>query len=250
MKQFWWYTKDRYLCNEYMHNMYFGDIADPDLNPKCLMLHDQHLHFAQPQNGHTPQQIVISKKSTERFKILLHGVTGPYGDVCLQSTSGGSKIDQGGLCPRLRRWSPETTLQQRKLEPGNGQNYEKEGKLCEAYGSMVPWRYIEFADDGSNSSMCLGINFMLLLHNWVGMFVASERTDQDVNDQEEFVRYLNQVALPVQKPVLERWGFEVQMDHTVGDDAKLKRQAQATTRALYGELYNAVRGKTDREPQP
>ena len=66
MKQFWWYTKDRYLCNEYMHNMYFGDIADPDLNPKCLMLHDQHLHFAQPQNGHTPQQIVISKKSTER----------------------------------------------------------------------------------------------------------------------------------------------------------------------------------------
>ena len=54
-------------------------------------------------------------------------------------------------------------------------------------------------------------------------------------------------------------------DHTVGDDAKLKRleqlwirytdragvehcalsnirQAQATTRALYGEMYNAVRG--------
>lgn len=81
---------------------------------------------------------------------------------------------------------------------------------------------------------------------------------RDVNDQEEFVRYLNQVALPVQKPVLERWGFEATevgvtemrkaiQDHTVGDDAKLKRQAQATTRALYGELYNAVRGKTDRE---
>ena len=34
------------------------------------------------------------------------------------------------------------------------------------------------ARKGSNSSMCLGINFMLLLHNWVGMFVASERTDQ------------------------------------------------------------------------
>ncbi|CAE7804223.1 alxA [Symbiodinium sp. CCMP2456] len=81
---------------------------------------------------------------------------------------------------------------------------------------------------------------------------------RDVNDQEEFVRYLNQVALPVQKPVLERWGFEATeigvtemrkaiQDHTVGDDAKLKRQAQATTRALYGEMYNAVRGKTDRE---
>lgn len=142
MKQFWWYTKDRYLCNEYMHNMYFGDIADPDLNPKCLMLHDQHLHFAQPQNGHTPQQIVISKKSTERFKILLHGVTGPYGDVCLQSTSGGSKIDQGRRRlaqeafvrgyeggRRRRRCSKggvKTFRIYQKLEPGNGQNYEKE----------------------------------------------------------------------------------------------------------------------------
>ncbi|CAE7640708.1 unnamed protein product [Symbiodinium pilosum] len=82
---------------------------------------------------------------------------------------------------------------------------------------------------------------------------------RDVNDQEEFVQYLNQVALPVQKPVLERWGFEATevgvtemrraiQDHTVGDDAKLKRQAQATTRALYGEMYNAVRGgKSARE---
>ena len=32
----------------------------------------------------------------------------------------------------------------RKLEPGNGQNYEKEGKLCEAYGPYHP-AYMLFA---------------------------------------------------------------------------------------------------------
>ena len=66
MKQYWWYTKDRYLCNEFMHNMYFGDIADPDMNPKCLYLHDKRLHFATP-GQHTPSRIGISKTSTERL---------------------------------------------------------------------------------------------------------------------------------------------------------------------------------------
>ncbi|CAJ1329187.1 unnamed protein product [Effrenium voratum] len=75
---------------------------------------------------------------------------------------------------------------------------------------------------------------------------------RDVSSQEEFTRYLDKVAFPVQKPVLERWGFEatafgvVEMrcaiqDHTA--DPQLKRQSDATTRALYGEMYNAVRGK-------
>ncbi|CAJ1426305.1 unnamed protein product [Effrenium voratum] len=80
---------------------------------------------------------------------------------------------------------------------------------------------------------------------------------RDVSSQEEFTRYLDKVAFPVQKPVLERWGFEatafgvVEMrcaiqDHTA--DPQLKRQSDATTRALYGEMYNAVRGAKEPEP--
>eukprot|EP00439_Symbiodinium_sp_Y106_P022059 s1227_g2.t1 len=291
MKQFWWYTKDRYLCNEYMNNMYFGDIADPDLNPKCLILLDQHLRFAQPQNGHTPQQIVISKKSTERFKIILHGVTGPYGDVCLQSTSGGSTIDQGRrrlakeafvrgyeggewrlsvqqwmpmmLCAfrsyhSMPKWMPNCwPMPYGRGEEASNQLYRV---LLAACSSISLFCSVPCADaaKGMYCVMCLDVNLMLLLQ--LGWEVRCESMDQvrklarDVNDQEEFVRYLNQVALPVQKPVLERWGFEATetgvtemrkaiQDHTMGDDAKLKRQAQATTRALYGEMYNAVRGE-------
>jgi len=84
MKQYWWYTKDRKLCNEFLHNMYFADIDDPDNNPKCLQLHDQHMYFT--TESQSAASIGISKTDTERFKIFLHDVTGPYGQVCLQSS--------------------------------------------------------------------------------------------------------------------------------------------------------------------
>ena len=76
MQNFWWFTRDRYLCNEYMHNMYFGDISDPDSNPKCLRLENQKVWFS-----NSPTPFHISKKSTERFRVAFHDVTGPYGQV-------------------------------------------------------------------------------------------------------------------------------------------------------------------------
>ena len=76
MQNFWWFTRDRYLCNEYMHNMYFGDISDPDNNPKCLRLDNQKVWFS-----NSPTPFHISKKSTERFRVAFHDVTGPYGQA-------------------------------------------------------------------------------------------------------------------------------------------------------------------------
>ncbi|CAE7543245.1 unnamed protein product [Symbiodinium natans] len=140
MKQYWWYTTDRKLCNEYMHNMYFADISNPDDNPKCLRLHDQQMYFAKP--GQSTASIGISKTSTERFKIYIRDVTGPYGQVCLQSSSGGATLDQGRRRQpqkvfvrgydggrRRRRCSKDGGKKWRiyqKLEPGNGGNYDKE----------------------------------------------------------------------------------------------------------------------------
>eukprot|EP00931_Biecheleriopsis_adriatica_P104635 TRINITY_DN79283_c0_g1_i1.p1 TRINITY_DN79283_c0_g1~~TRINITY_DN79283_c0_g1_i1.p1 ORF type:complete len:771 (-),score=229.47 TRINITY_DN79283_c0_g1_i1:27-2339(-) len=79
---------------------------------------------------------------------------------------------------------------------------------------------------------------------------------RDVRNKDEFVCYLNKVALPIQTPLLEKWGFEASelgvsemrraiQDHTLGErsDKKLKRQAEATMRALYGEMYDPVRGE-------
>ena len=139
MQSFWWFTKDRYLCNEYMHNMHFGDIPDPDNNPKCLKLKDEKVKFSRE-----PTPFDITKKSTERFRVAFHGVTGPYGQVCFQSSSAGSYLNQGR---RRRRYWQEVHVRgydggrrrrrcdkggasamriYQKLEPGNGHNYEKE----------------------------------------------------------------------------------------------------------------------------
>lgn len=78
---------------------------------------------------------------------------------------------------------------------------------------------------------------------------------RDVSDQGEFVCYLNRVALPYQKPILARWGFEPSakgvmemtraiQDHTRGKepDHKLRVQAEQTMRTLYGEFYDVARG--------
>ena len=74
---------------------------------------------------------------------------------------------------------------------------------------------------------------------------------RDVHDKDEFTCYLARVALPVQKPVLEHWGFEatelgvIEMQCAIEDHSdcdSLKRQADATERALFGEMYNAVKG--------
>ena len=140
MQSFWWFTRDRYLCNEYMHNMYFGDIGDPDGNPKCIRLHDQKVYF----DRDNPTPFHIAKKSTERFRVAFYGVTGPYGQVCFQSSSAGSFLNQGR---RRRRYWQEVHVRgydggrrrrrcdkggasamriYQKLEPGNGHNYEKE----------------------------------------------------------------------------------------------------------------------------
>lgn len=88
---------------------------------------------------------------------------------------------------------------------------------------------------------------------------------RDVRSQEEFTCYLNKVALPLQRPIVTKWGFEgtdlgvaemrrAIQDHTLGSEAskELKRQAESTLRALYGEMYDVVRGNglsaADRAP--
>lgn len=139
MKNFWWYTKDRHLCNEFMHNMYFNDISDPDNNPKCLRLSDAQAWFSL-----SPTQMHISKKSTERFRVAFDGVTGPYGQVCFSSSGSSGDLNQGRRRRRQvqvpfvrgydggrrrRRCDKDGAKKMRiyqKLEPGNGGNYEKE----------------------------------------------------------------------------------------------------------------------------
>lgn len=74
----------------------------------------------------------------------------------------------------------------------------------------------------------------------------------------QFVPILRKVALDVQRPVLEKWGFEASaagaaevelalQDHTRGEpgtgagrDAALQEKADAVTRILYGEMYEVV----------
>lgn len=76
----------------------------------------------------------------------------------------------------------------------------------------------------------------------------------DVTDQGEFICYLNRVALNVQKPLLEKWGFEAselgvtEMRKAIGDhtqrDEELRKQAEETLAALYWEFYHVCRGAT------
>lgn len=90
---------------------------------------------------------------------------------------------------------------------------------------------------------------------------------RDVHDQAEFLCYLGKVALSVQKPVLEKWGFEASeygvnemtraiQDHTRGKDPDLELRAQAemTMRDLYGEFYDIARAPglrpEERAPKP
>lgn len=75
---------------------------------------------------------------------------------------------------------------------------------------------------------------------------------RDVRNKDEFSLYLSKVALPIQQPVLERWGFEatevgvIEMQMAIEDHTKhcdqLKRRATQTQRVLYGEMYHAVHG--------
>ena len=141
MKSYWWYTDKRRLCNEYMHNRYFADIADPDDNPSCLRLNsNKEVVFGKQSQSNT--RWAISKTDTERFKIVSADVEGPYGDVCLRSDEMGervyqtrrryaNKVDLRGYDDgrRRRRCDKDGAKKFRiyqKLEPGNGDNYEKE----------------------------------------------------------------------------------------------------------------------------
>jgi len=77
-------------------------------------------------------------------------------------------------------------------------------------------------------------------------------------DRAEFVCYLSRVALPVQKPILQKWGFEPSerglaemrraiQDHTRGPqgDAALKAQAETALRALHGSMYEELHGRAE-----
>lgn len=69
----------------------------------------------------------------------------------------------------------------------------------------------------------------------------------------DFLRHLKKVALPVQQPVMAKWGFDptekgvLEMtraiqDHTRGQglDDKLRKQAEETARSLYGVMYDVI----------
>jgi len=77
-------------------------------------------------------------------------------------------------------------------------------------------------------------------------------------DKTEFVFHLRKVAMEVQRPILERWGFDASLqgvsevelalqDHTrgapgtaTGFDGALKEKSDLVTRLLYGEMYEVV----------
>jgi len=72
-------------------------------------------------------------------------------------------------------------------------------------------------------------------------------------DKSQFTTHLKKLALTVQKPVLEKWGFEESLkgvlemtravqDHTRGkaSDSALVKQAEDTRRVLYGDMYEIV----------
>eukprot|EP00929_Paragymnodinium_shiwhaense_P071097 TRINITY_DN36119_c0_g2_i1.p1 TRINITY_DN36119_c0_g2~~TRINITY_DN36119_c0_g2_i1.p1 ORF type:complete len:607 (-),score=181.23 TRINITY_DN36119_c0_g2_i1:153-1973(-) len=77
------------------------------------------------------------------------------------------------------------------------------------------------------------------------------------HDTTEFLCHLGKVALPIQTPVLRRWGFDTTsrgvqemtraiQDHTRGSnaDVKLRAEAEEVVRILYGPMYSATRGST------
>lgn len=89
-------------------------------------------------------------------------------------------------------------------------------------------------------------------------------------EKRAFLANLKQVSLPLQKPVLEKFGFEPNekglremmravQDYTVGPkaDPGVKRAADETTVALYGVMYDRLTrpdgwddGNTFESPQP
>lgn len=72
-------------------------------------------------------------------------------------------------------------------------------------------------------------------------------------DKHEFLSNLKRVALPLQRPILEKWGFEpsekgvLEMQRAIQDftwgkraDRDVKRRADETTQALYGCMYDIL----------
>jgi len=83
----------------------------------------------------------------------------------------------------------------------------------------------------------------------------------DVNrDKRDFMANLNKVALPLQSPILGKWGFEpsdkgvAEMKRAIQDwtygvkkDSKIKLKADETTAALYGCMYDVCTRPDDAE---
>eukprot|EP00931_Biecheleriopsis_adriatica_P020448 TRINITY_DN13664_c0_g3_i1.p1 TRINITY_DN13664_c0_g3~~TRINITY_DN13664_c0_g3_i1.p1 ORF type:complete len:401 (-),score=39.53 TRINITY_DN13664_c0_g3_i1:315-1403(-) len=135
MRAFWFFTKSRYMCNEYMNQMYFGNYPDADSNPKCIVvdMNAQSLKFNSSSSSSTPTRFDIRKKSTERFKISMHDL----GDYCLNSYRGDSlggnqwKVPLRGFSGGRRRrrcdkGGAKVLKIYQKLNPGDGTRYETE----------------------------------------------------------------------------------------------------------------------------
>merc|ERR1711957_729607 len=72
-------------------------------------------------------------------------------------------------------------------------------------------------------------------------------------DRVEFMTHMRKVCLTVQKPILQKWGFEPSaigvkemqaaiQDHTIGQNAddSLRDKADKVTQVLYGDMYSIV----------
>lgn len=87
-----------------------------------------------------------------------------------------------------------------------------------------------------------------------------KKLSRDVNfNRAEFVAYLSRLSLPIQKPVLEKWGFDPTedgvtemtkaiQDHTRGSgaDTRLRAKAEEVIRVLYGEMFECTRPPSQR----
>lgn len=83
---------------------------------------------------------------------------------------------------------------------------------------------------------------------------------RDVNfNRAEFVAYLSRLSLPVQKPVLDKWGFDPTedgvtemtkaiQDHTRGPsaDPQIRVKAEEVIRVLYGDMFDCTRPPSQR----
>ena len=128
MQGLWFFTKDRYLCNEYMRNKFFyNEVYDnPDMNPQCIRTDGAHLTF-NASSSTDPGTLCIKKKTKRSWPAF--ELNFDNSDKCLTINEGpsvGNGQNKVKVTNKCNSDQAEKFRMSQKKEPADGSVYEVE----------------------------------------------------------------------------------------------------------------------------